>query len=219
MKAFSNGSCRNICGRVSIDCSCEADCVNKGTCCSDYNDCEVLFRKNLNKKDECEKTNPSCELCSDLDNNTNKCGQCKTGLYLKSEKCVNECGINDKIRNDNKLCLNIERCLVENCLECENDNPSVCRRCMNGLFLYNNMCNASCPGMLRADRMNWMCMEAPVFAWFWVFPSKSSCRNNCDAPMGVNLNMDCSCTNDCYKFGNCCPDIEDYCYKFLISNN
>jgi hypothetical protein len=218
LKAFSTGSCKNICGRVSIDCSCQPNCINSGTCCSDYNDCEVLFRKNLNKKEECELKNDKCELCLDFENpQNNKCGQCKNDLYLKSGKCVSNCEIYERPIKENMICHQNQKCLVDNCYECEGNNPSVCRRCFNGFFLNNNMCINSCPPELRADRMNWMCMEPSVFAWFWIFPSRSSCRNKCDTPMVGD--QDCSCRDDCYRTGNCCQDIENYCYQFVLTNN
>jgi len=150
----------------------------------------------------------NCELCSD----TNKCGQCKPGYFLRSQECVESCGSSDKISKHNMICSKTNRCLVDNCLECEDNNPSVCRQCFNGHYLHNNMCHLSCPGTLRADRMNWICLESNMFSWYWVFPSKSSCRNKCDMIAG-----DCSCRQDCINYGNCCQDVEDYCYKFIIS--
>lgn len=216
LKAFSTGSCINMCGRVSEDCSCQQDCKQLGNCCSDYYICEDLYKKNLNKGEECQSKNPTCELCSDMNNGANtKCSQCKAGYYLRNEECVSICDQYDKVFTNSMTCVKGQRCLVENCNECEDNNPSVCKRCSNGFFLYNNQCMISCPMQFNADRMNWMCLEPSVFAWYWIFPSASSCRNKCDIPSGGN--MDCSCRDDCFRYGNCCQDIEEYCYKLVIT--
>jgi len=54
----------------------------------------------------------------------------------------------------------------------------------------------------------------PVFAWYWVFPSRTSCRSHCGVV--VQESWDCSCRDDCVYFGNCCQDIEDYCPDMLF---
>lgn len=55
-----------------------------------------------------------------------------------------------------------------------------CTRCKRGLFLYNNTCVSKCPQDYRADRMTWTCLHNPIFAWYWVYPSKSSCNKICE---------------------------------------
>lgn len=205
-----------MCGKLASDCSCQPDCTQYGNCCSDYRDCEVLVRKNTNRERECASRNPNCELCADLDNPENKkCGQCKPGLFLRNDECMQFCDASDRAMKENMLCFKSNKCLVDNCLECEDGNPSVCKQCLNGFYLYNNMCHMFCPGTLRADRMNWVCLEPSVFSWYWIFPSKSSCRNKCDITIGPE--RDCSCRDDCIRYGNCCQDIEEYCYKFVLS--
>jgi hypothetical protein len=114
----------------------------------------------------------------------------------------------------NKLCIPNHHCLVQNCAECVAGNPSVCRTCGNGFYMYNNQCLHSCPLRTRADRIGWACLEAPVFAWYWIFPSKASCRLRCGRVID-NIDMDCSCHQDCFRFANCCQDIEDYCPQYI----
>ncbi len=160
----------------------------------------------------CNSNDPelsNCDMCLD----PNKCSQCKPGFNLRNFKCVSTCDVSDRIIKSNNLCYRTSKCLVEDCLECEGNNPSVCAQCNNGMFLHNNMCHVSCPGALRADRINWSCLEDNVFSWYWIFPSKSSCRSSCGMPMGAN--RDCSCEESCIHYGNCCQDVEDYCYKFV----
>jgi hypothetical protein len=208
LKAFSIGSCKNMCGKQLPDCSCLASCSQIGNCCSDYRECELLLR-NPEKSQSCVAKKLNCEMCS----NENDCVQCKPGLYLKNGDCTQQCELDDKVFKENMLCIKNQRCLVDNCIECESGNPSVCKQCINGFFLHNNMCHLNCPGSFRADRMNWMCMDPAVFSWYWVFPSKSTCRNRCG--LTIENTTDCSCREDCIRYGNCCQDIEEYCYKFV----
>ncbi len=142
-----------------------------------------------------------------------KCGQCKEGLLLREGECVNSCFATDTINKSNNSCIPKEFCLVENCSKCIRANSSVCKTCMNGFFMYNNQCLLSCPPRLRADRISWSCLEPPVFAWYWIFPSKSSCRSRCGR--NIDYEMDCSCTEDCFRKGNCCQDVEDSCPNFV----
>jgi hypothetical protein len=182
--------------------------MSYGNCCSDYYECETLYERNINRAIECENYDPRCDMCTFAKEG---CAQCKSGYYLRDGKCLSACEMDDRVFKTSMICQKTNRCLVENCQECEEGNPSVCNKCMNGLFLYNNSCNDVCPADMKADRMNWMCTDPSVFAWYWVFPSRTSCMGKCDVPNGQD--SDCSCTADCFRYGNCCQDIEDHCYK------
>ena len=41
------------------------------------------------------------------------------------------------------------------------------------------------------------------------YPSTTSCKTNCG--IVVQEDWDCSCSSECFRFGNCCQDIEDFC--------
>merc|ERR1711957_929653 len=60
----------------------------------------------------------------------------------------------------------------------------------------------------------WTCLEPPVFAWYWVYPSRSSCQNYCG--IIVQEDWDCSCSSDCFYYGNCCQDVDYYCDEILF---
>ena len=80
LKAFTVGSCKNLCGKVSTDCSCLPSCINQGNCCSDYHQCEYLINKNHMRQAECNSLNSYCELCDDfpkVQGIQTKCGQFK----------------------------------------------------------------------------------------------------------------------------------------------
>ena len=207
------GSCKNLCGKVSSDCSCLPSCISEGNCCSDYHLCENLINKNILRQSECNKINPKCDLCEDFSPQA-KCGKCKEGLFNRSGECLQSCFNDDTVMPLNKICIPNQNCLVANCGECVPGNPSVCRTCSNGFYMYNNQCLQSCPFRLRADRINWVCLEPPVFAWYWIFPSKATYRQRCGRLMD-NIEMDCSCHQDCFRFANCCQDIEDYCPQYI----
>lgn len=218
LKAFTVGSCRNICGKISQDCSCLPSCIHEGNCCSDYHICENLINKNNLRREECNRLNPNCDLCEDfadiVPNMPAKCGQCREGLFNRLGQCVQSCYADDISNSINNICIPNQNCLVQNCAECIPGNPSVCRTCANGFYMFNNQCLNSCPNNLRADRIAWTCLEPPVFAWYWIFPSRASCRMRCGR-LQDNIEMDCSCSQDCFRFANCCQDIEDYCPQFV----
>jgi hypothetical protein len=47
-----------------------------------------------------------------------------------------------------------------------------------------------------------------------VYPSRTSCKTHCGVV--VKEDWDCSCSDNCFYYGNCCQDIEDYCPDFLF---
>lgn len=216
-KAFTVSSCENMCGKVFTECSCDSSCIDQGSCCSDYHTCEQLTRINYTRKAECSRLSPDCDLCLNFDvqpNGSVLCGKCSERFLNKEGVCVSACESNDILNSNNKVCAPPkEMCNLNNCAQCESSNPFICKNCEKGYFMYNNQCLSSCPMRLRADRISWVCLEPPVFAWYWIFPSKKSCRNNCGRSFLASNG--CSCAEDCFRYGNCCQDIEDFCRDFI----
>jgi len=194
IKAYSTGSCYNMCGRILSDCSCEKSCVLTGRCCSDYNGCDRLVISTSSTN--CRHI-PNCYLCNTI---TNQCGQCEPNYYLLNGRCVSNCGLtNVLVFSATNTCYNTQGrnlaliyldCRVENCSSCVPGNPSVCKQCFNGHFMYNNQCIRMCPVEYRADRATWACVRSPVFAWYWIFPSRSSCQKRCGQV--ISQDSDCS---------------------------
>ena len=207
-KAYSIGSCENICGyNINEDCSCTEDCISKGNCCSDYSSaCEQLYQKSSSY---CEISN--CKLCY---SNT-QCGQCNEGYWLRNGECVKHCAPNDIEKIPNKVCNINRQCYVSNCDECDRGNGKKCIKCENGYFYYKNQCVEECPKRTLADRLSWSCVEVGEFAFYWVFPSSSTCRDSCGRRMERD-SMDCSCDEKCFQKGNCCGDIEQFCKEYLF---
>jgi len=226
IKAFSIGSCKNLCGKTNIDCSCTINCIHEGNCCQDYQYCENLIKINHNRNQDCYSGNQNCELCENfirkndpVDNSKiipYKCGKCRDSFYLKYGECKEKCDSNDKIISPNQICFDTMKCLVENCSQCSNENSTVCRICQNGFFMHNNQCLKECPIGLRADKISWTCLEIPIAAWYYNYPSIASCRMKCGRK--IDYELDCSCSKDCFNKGNCCVDIEDYCPQYINMN-
>lgn len=213
IKAFSTGSCKNLCGEISNDCSCHHTCMLQGTCCSDYNDCEKLVTDNNGRKEICDQVK-HCDLC-DFNKSQLSCGQCDKKYFLSNGACASSCSDTQITMTDNRYCKDFvaskdkNNCNVDNCDSCAEESSKICRRCRNGFFLFNDQCLDKCPIQMRADRINWVCLPPPIFAWYWISPSQSSCRDRCDRQ--IDDEMDCSCTEDCFRYANCCQDIEDFC--------
>jgi len=236
-KSYTRGSCRNTCGLKMSDCSCQQDCKLDGTCCSDYERAKCSQLLNTNSTLCMKNTNNTCQYCDEstyvnsTDNNetsnststdTNEtnntslppiCRQCVAGLFYYRGECLSACPEN-YTSYENNLCLRKTSCQVDNCRTCEGSDENPCKKCRRGSYLYDGKCVASCPSDYRADRMSWTCLEMPVFAWYWVYPSRTSCKSHCGVV--VEESWDCSCQEDCVFFGNCCQDIEDYCPDVLF---
>ena len=130
---------------------------------------------------------------------------CKEGFYSYKNSCVTRCPSGTKVVEQNKLCVDIPKCEVENCEECNNER---CSKCLQGFFLHENECSEKCPLGTRANRVDFNCVNKSTFAFFMIFPSKFSCKNKC----GFNeRDGDCSCHHHCLKDGNCCDDFEKEC--------
>ena len=158
-----------------------------------------MLLDNHGKQAICRSNLIGCELC-DFRSSSQYCGQCRGDMFLRNGKCVGVCGPRDKISTSNKICLETHGiyvnnykfidCRVDNCGDCILNNPSVCKTCLNGYFMFNNKCLQTCPENWRADRINWICLREPVFAWYWIFPSRTSCHQRCGQPLSIHI--DCS---------------------------
>jgi hypothetical protein len=213
------------------DCSCKLDCILSGNCCSDYHECENTIKIHKKKLFECQSKVKNCEFCDFSKSNKTLCKQCNKGFYLRNGECVKKCFPSDSIKEENKICIKNQKqeCRIENCSECVEGNSAICNYCSNGFFMHNNKCLAICPIKFRADRISWNCIEPPVFAWYWIFPSKNSCEDNCGKSFILNntnnnsiisnsnsSDFNCSCEKDCFRLGNCCQDIEEFCESFVF---
>ena len=208
-----------IVGKMLVNLSCSASCKQRGNCCSDYEaqNCDTIFDKASKVPKEMCNQNSNCNFCDDVAKveQIPRCNQCNQGFYLFEGRCFQSCPVNTVAETSNFTCLERkESCLVENCSQCVLNNPSVCKTCERGHFLHNNMCHSFCPEGFRADRISWVCLEPPVFAWYWVYPSRTSCKTHCGAV--IQEDWDCSCSSDCFRYGNCCQDIEDVCDSLIF---
>ena len=212
IKINSLGSCKNLCGAVSLDCSCSQDCYLSNNCCKDYKYCEDLFEKNQFRQGECSFIS-NCELCNSFSDQN--CAKCKEGFFNKDNKCVPSCSIDDKIILPNKICItNGRKCKVDNCGDCNGDSQNeICRECIEGFYLdkIQNKCVQQCKERMRADNLTWECRDEKANNIYWIVGSKSSCEGLCNLEKDIGKGMDCSCDFLCYRRGDCCKDVESKC--------
>jgi len=211
--AYTFGSCKNMCGKMVQDCNCSIACKSRGNCCTDYESvgCDAINSKALSiSNDQCSD---GCDFCvNNVSVNATKCYQCKDRFYLFEGSCYLSCPVNTSNDDTNYLCVKKQTCNVQNCEQCLSSLS--CKTCQRGYFLSNNQCVDSCPVGYRADRITWSCLEPPVFAWYWVYPSRGSCKSYCGVV--VQSDWDCSCLDNCFLWGNCCQDIDYYCENLLF---
>ena len=143
-----------------------------------------------------------------------ECNVCREDLLYLDGTCVNKCPEDRVINKTNRLCEVKKACEAKNCDQCDVNSKTVCNKCQRGTFKHNGQCLEVCPTNFRADRITWTCLEVPVFAWYWVYPSMTSCKTNCG--LVIQSDSDCSCHAGCFYYGNCCQDIEDYCPSLLF---
>lgn len=238
-KSFSHSSCVNYCGKEQYDCSCKSDCLLKNNCCSDVDYCQNIFdyivKYNSNTDSLCNSILDNCEFCKDLnvkvDNDSNslisindnmlnyKCLQCSSNYFLYNGKCFINCPLDTIPIKDNMICLQNNNCLTQDCLKCRKSNIikgnfdkfDICEECSNGYFKYNNQCLKYCPFNLHADRISKVCIAPPVSAFYYIYPSNSSCKDNCNKNKFITNNNDCRCDKECKRNATCCYDIDSYC--------
>ena len=83
----------------------------------------------------------------------------------------------------------MKECQDDNCEKCDTSNKGNCSKCINGYFLFNNQCLKVCPIETRANKIDSTCHSKKEFSFYWVFPSKTSCKDKCGI---FDLNNDCS---------------------------
>lgn len=165
-KAYSFGSCRNMCGKMVQDCSCSPSCKSRGNCCTDYDvvNCDGIMEKSSKVTAEtCSKTD-NCEFCDNnltLGDGNQKCNQCKESYYLLDGRCYSSCPEGTSADVINYVCNKNPVCTVSNCGECSTLSSNSCKTCKRGFFLQNGECLEKCNSGYRADRVTWTCLEPP----------------------------------------------------------
>jgi hypothetical protein len=121
---------------------------------------------------------------------------------------LKSCPKNTITNLDNRVCFK-KTCEIENCERC---NGNLCEKCLNGKFLQNGSCVDYCDMGMIANRKNFTCVNLSEKPFYWIYPSRGSCFNNCGKQ---NFENDCSCEGRCLNKGNCCQDFEYFCGKFI----
>ena len=156
----------------------------------------------MNSNNKCQ--DKKCKYCT-KDGTT--CLQCKKEFFYYKNNCLKKCPINSNENRENLLCF--DSCPIENCEKCEGN---LCKMCQRGWFLQNNSCVEICDESMIANRKDFSCQKLSEKPFFWIFPSRGSCHNNCGKRL---YEADCSCEEMCINKGNCCQDYEDHCRNYL----
>ncbi len=161
-----------------------------GTCCSDFNDCNEVTK--YNKENKCKLEN--CKLC-DYTTTLGLCYLCDNFFFNRNGICVKNCEKTDIIDQDNNyICYpqpEEKKCEIKGCKYCEEGKSKVCKKCMRGFYKLGDKCLKTCPENYRADRMSWLCLKIPIFAFYWVYPSVISCKGRCGKLL-IDSKSDCS---------------------------
>jgi hypothetical protein len=117
------------------------------------------------------------------------------------------------IDEKNKICITKEgnNCNLDNCIRCNKINQ--CEKCQHGFYIFENKCKNSCPIGLRANRSNFTCSKEEEYSFFFILPSKNSCKDKCGY---FEQTADCSCHHHCMMFGNCCDDFTELCQEEIL---
>ncbi len=85
---------------------------------------------------------------------------CKGELFLESGRCVQTC---EKASGYKKVGKKCDKCLVENCEDCDKHN-SICKRCLKNYFLTeDNNCVSKCPEGHYVKDFNQKCFKCPTY--------------------------------------------------------
>ena len=165
-----------------------------------------------------------CNNCLTCEDNTGHCLSCKDGFFLTSTKiCKTDC-------DDGKVKVGDEcvPCIDVNCKECL--NPSICKQCQEGYYLYNNKCYLLCPkGTYKSgsycfdcDLNCENCLNSTTCLncndSYYLLNSK--CVKNCGPEYNTYYGLCVPCDERC-EF--CIPDYKDKCMKckegYYLYNN
>ena len=148
----------------------------------------------------------NCKYCS-KDNLT--CFKCDTQYLFYNNGCFQKCPKETKKIALYDICVST-KCKIPNCEICQGN---FCKKCYIGKYLYNNQCVSKCPKSLIASRIDFTCKFLKDNPYFWIYPSKGSCKGTCNKSF-YNL-VDCSCEQSCLQKGNCCEDFSKNCNTLM----
>jgi hypothetical protein len=170
-----NGKCVNFCDRgyyknyspntcEACDPAC-ADCTNLTSChtCNDnflllhgicQTSCPATYWADTAEK-QCKLCIENCDQCSD----SSSCNVCSPGFLLQKggKSCLNTCPVGTA--SVDGACIS---CTDPNCEVCSTADVKICTTCLNGLFLKNSACVASCGDGYYLDYMTNTCIQCTI---------------------------------------------------------
>jgi hypothetical protein len=142
-KAYSLGSCSNMCGKLVQDCSCTSNCKLKGNCCTDYEvvNCDAIMENSKNvDKDSCKSS--GCEICD----------------LIKKSNSTNTSNATDiqSLYTGNSSSTNNNKSLINSTSSGKNIK---CTQCPENKYLHRGECVDSCPEGFYSNPVNRLCKE------------------------------------------------------------
>jgi proprotein convertase subtilisin/kexin type 5 len=138
-KAYSLGSCRNMCGKLVQDCSCTSYCKLKGNCCTDYEvvNCDIIM-ENTKNLDQASCKSSGCETCE---------------LIKKTNSTINNTYDSQTLNNSSSNGFNNSRS------NSSMNSQIICTQCPEDKFLHKGKCLASCPQGFYSNSINRFCKD------------------------------------------------------------
>ena len=110
--------------------------LHEGMC---HEECPLGYSPINNK---CTRCTSPCATCAD--GSTTKCTSCDNTdnkQFLFHNRCIEECPVNTTMKYENNECLGCE----PTCALCDDDDTTICKRCIDGLKMLENECLEECP--------------------------------------------------------------------------
>jgi len=87
--------------------------------------------------------------------------KCKGDLLIESGRCVESC---DKASGYKQIGRRCDKCLVENCENCDSKATDICKKCFESFYLTeDNKCIAKCPEGYFINSFNQKCSKCPSY--------------------------------------------------------
>lgn len=89
-----------------------------------------------------------------------ECLKCTGDLLIESGRCVESC---DKASGYKQIGRRCEKCLTENCEDCDKKATNICKKCLESFYLTEeNQCIANCPEGFFINNFNQKCTKCPA---------------------------------------------------------
>ena len=117
--------------------------------------CPVGYTSVNNECVECESP---CQQCKGSATTCTACNGVDDIRYLFAGTCYAECPVNTSPSNENEQNLVCIGCVDPACELCDSADPSICKRCTTGLYVYDGKCKSGCPDGWKTNNDGTACV-------------------------------------------------------------